>query len=103
MRNALAELNADMMQQNPDYVVRITGGDIEGKKKLKYFISVGAKYPVIATTSKLLSTGADYQKGTIENGCARYRSCQPEAYRQLTKEVLALEKQREEHRAEIGR
>ena len=59
MRNALAELNADMIQQNPDYVVRITGGDIEGKKKLKYFISVGAKYPVIATTSKLLSTGAD--------------------------------------------
>lgn len=59
MRNALAELNADMMQQNPDYVVRITGGDIEGRKKLKYFISVGAKYPVIATTSKLLSTGAD--------------------------------------------
>ena len=59
MRNALAELNADMMQQNPDYVVRITGGDTEGKKKLKYFISVGAKYPVIATTSKLLSTGAD--------------------------------------------
>ena len=59
MRNALAELNADMMQQNPDYVVRITGGDIEGKKKLKYFISVGAKYPVIATTSKLLSTGSD--------------------------------------------
>ena len=59
MRNALAELNADMMQQNPDYVVRITGGDIEGKNKLKYFISVGAKYPVIATTSKLLSTGAD--------------------------------------------
>lgn len=59
MRNALAELNADMMQQNPDYVVRITGGDIEGKKKLKYFISVGAKYPVVATTSKLLSTGAD--------------------------------------------
>ena len=59
MRNALAELNTDIMQQNPDYVVRITGGDIEGKKKLKYFISVGAKYPVIATTSKLLSTGAD--------------------------------------------
>ena len=44
-----------------------------------------------------------YQKETIENGCERYRSCQPEAYRQLTKEVLALEKQREEHRAEIGR
>ena len=59
MRNALAELNADMMKKNPDYVVRITGGDEEGKKKLKYFISVSSPYPVIATTSKLLSTGAD--------------------------------------------
>ena len=59
MRNALANLNADMMQKNPDYVVRITGGDEEGKKKLKYFISVSSPYPVIATTSKLLSTGAD--------------------------------------------
>lgn len=59
MRNALADLNADMMQKNPDYVVRITGGDEEGKKKLKYFISVSSPYPVIATTSKLLSTGAD--------------------------------------------
>lgn len=59
MRDALANLNADMMKENPDYVVRITGGDIEGKKKLPYFISVNEKYPVIATTSKLLSTGAD--------------------------------------------
>ena len=59
MGNALANLNADMMQKNPDYVVRITGGDEEGKKKLKYFISVSSPYPVIATTSKLLSTGAD--------------------------------------------
>ena len=59
MRNALAELNADMMQQNPDYVVRITGSDPYGKSKLDYFISVSAPYPVIATTSKLLTTGAD--------------------------------------------
>lgn len=59
MRDALAKLNADMMKKNPDYVVRITGGDEHGKKKLSYFISVSAKYPVIATTSKLLSTGAD--------------------------------------------
>lgn len=59
MRDALAKLNADMMKKNPDYVVRITGGDEYGKKKLSYFISVSAKYPVIATTSKLLSTGAD--------------------------------------------
>lgn len=59
MRGALAKLNADMMKKNPDYVVRITGGDEYGKKKLKYFISVSSPYPVIATTSKLLSTGAD--------------------------------------------
>lgn len=59
MRDALAKLNADMMKKNPDYVVRITGGDDYGKAKLKYFISVSSPYPVIATTSKLLSTGAD--------------------------------------------
>ena len=40
-------------------MVRITGSDDYGKAKLDYFISVGEKYPVIATTSKLLSTGAD--------------------------------------------
>jgi len=59
MRDALANLNADMMKENPDYVVRITGSDLVGKSKLDYFISVSAPYPVIATTSKLLSTGAD--------------------------------------------
>lgn len=59
MRIALNNLNADMVTENPDYVVRITGGDPYGKSKLDYFISVSAKYPVIATTSKLLSTGAD--------------------------------------------
>ncbi len=59
MRIALNNLNADMVKENPDYVVRITGSDPYGKSKLDYFISVSAKYPVIATTSKLLSTGAD--------------------------------------------
>ena len=59
MRIALVNLNADMVKKNPDYVVRITGSDIYGKSKLDYFISVSAPYPVIATTSKLLSTGAD--------------------------------------------
>lgn len=59
MRLALVNLNPDMVQANPDYVVRITGNDKYGKSKLKYFISIAAKYPVIATTSKLLSTGAD--------------------------------------------
>ena len=59
MRIALSNLNADLVKKYPDYVVRITGGDAYGKSKLDYFISVGAKLPVIATTSKLLSTGAD--------------------------------------------
>lgn len=59
MRQALVNLNSDMVKENPDYVVRITGSDDYGKKKLDYFISVSAPYPVIATTSKLLSTGAD--------------------------------------------
>lgn len=59
MRKALINLNADMVRENPDYVVRITGSDEYGKSKLKYFISVNQEGPVIATTSKLLSTGAD--------------------------------------------
>lgn len=59
MRKELVNLNSDMVLENPDYIVRITGGDKFGKDKLDYFISVGEKYPVIATTSKLLSTGVD--------------------------------------------
>ena len=59
MRIALNNLNSDMVKENPDYVVRITGTDVYGKSKLDYFISVSSKYPVIATTSELLSTGAD--------------------------------------------
>lgn len=59
MRIALTNLNADMCKENSDYVVRITGSDDYGKSKLDYFISVASSYPVIATTSKLLTTGAD--------------------------------------------
>lgn len=59
MRIALVNLNKDIVKDNPDYVVRITGSDEYGKNKLSYFISVSSQYPVIATTSKLLSTGAD--------------------------------------------
>lgn len=59
MRIALVNLNKDMVKENPDYIVRITGSDVYGKSKLDYFISVSAKYPVIATTSELLSTGSD--------------------------------------------
>ena len=59
MRIALINHNADMVKENPDYCVRITGSDAYGKSKLDYFISVSSPYPVIATTSELLSTGAD--------------------------------------------
>lgn len=59
MRIALVNHNADKVKENPDYCVRITGSDDYGKSKLDYFISVSSPYPVIATTSKLLSTGAD--------------------------------------------
>ena len=59
MRVALVNLNSDIVKYHPDYCVRITGSDEIGKGKLDYFISVSSKYPVIATTSKLLSTGVD--------------------------------------------
>lgn len=65
MRVALNNLNTDMILRDAQgnvkeqYVVRVTGSDKYGKDKLDYFISVGEPYPVIATTSKLLSTGSD--------------------------------------------
>ena len=59
MRVALINHNSDMVKESPDYCVRITGSDVYGKSKLDYFISVSEPYPVIATTSELLSTGAD--------------------------------------------
>ena len=59
MRVALVNENSDMCLKYPDYVVRITGSDDYGQSKLDYFISVASKTPVIATTSKLLSTGVD--------------------------------------------
>ncbi len=59
MRAALVNENSDMCKVNPNYVVRITGSDPYGQSQLDYFISVASKFPVIATTSKLLSTGVD--------------------------------------------
>lgn len=59
MRNALVNENADMVQQNTNYVVRITSNDEVGRTKLDDFIDANTTYPVIATTSKLLSTGVD--------------------------------------------
>lgn len=59
MRNVLCQLNSDLIKNNPEYIVRITGSDEFGKSKLKHFISVTSEYPTIAITSKLLSTGVD--------------------------------------------
>ena len=61
MRSALAKHNADLVKENYKYIMQITGDNDEGKRELDNFISVEEKYPVIATTSKLMSTGVDAQ------------------------------------------
>ena len=61
MRQALINENADLVDGNPRYVVRITGGDAEGQDELGNFIDPESKYPVLVTTSRLLSTGVDVQ------------------------------------------
>lgn len=59
LRQSLVNCNSDLVAEDPNYVVRITGNDFEGKALLDDFIAVDEKYPVIATTSQLLSTGVD--------------------------------------------
>ncbi len=61
MRQALANENADLVAQNHRYVMRITGDEPEGKAELDNFINPEVRHPVIATTSKLLTTGVDAQ------------------------------------------
>ncbi|HUX36521.1 MAG TPA: DEAD/DEAH box helicase family protein [Rectinemataceae bacterium] len=61
MRHALAVLNADLVLENWKYVMRITGDNDEGKRELDNFINPEERYPVIATTSKLMTTGVDAQ------------------------------------------
>ncbi|MEY2116215.1 EcoAI/FtnUII family type I restriction enzme subunit R [Rhodanobacter sp. FW106-PBR-R2A-1-13] len=61
MRQALINENADLVQQNARYVMRITGDDNEGTAQLGNFIDPESPYPVIVTTSRLLSTGVDAQ------------------------------------------
>jgi type I restriction enzyme R subunit len=61
MRQAITNLNADITKDNHKYVMRITGDNNEGKAELDNFIDPEQRYPVIATTSKLLSTGVDAQ------------------------------------------
>lgn len=59
MRQALVNENSDLVAENPNYVMRITGDNQIGKSQLENFIDVEEKYPTIVTTSKLLTTGAD--------------------------------------------
>ncbi|GAB4038695.1 EcoAI/FtnUII family type I restriction enzme subunit R [Spirosoma jeollabukense] len=61
MRSAIAKQNADLVKQNYKYVMKITGDDEEGKRELDNFINPEERYPVIATTSKLMTTGVDAQ------------------------------------------
>ena len=61
MRQALVNLNPERIKENRKYVMRITGDDIEGKAELDNFINPEERYPVIATTSKLMTTGVDAQ------------------------------------------
>ncbi|MCB0262688.1 MAG: DEAD/DEAH box helicase family protein [Calditrichaeota bacterium] len=61
MRSALAILNGDLVKVNHKYIMRITGDDTEGKRELDNFINPEEPYPVIATTSKLMTTGVDAQ------------------------------------------
>ena len=59
MRQALINWNGDEVVKNHKYVMRITGDDAAGKAELDNFILPESKYPVIATTSRLLNTGVD--------------------------------------------
>ena len=61
MRKALVNLNPERVKENRKYIMRITGDEQEGKAELDNFINPEARYPVIATTSKLMTTGVDAQ------------------------------------------
>jgi type I restriction enzyme R subunit len=61
MRQALVNLNPERVKESRKYVMRITGDEIEGKAELDNFINPEERYPVIATTSKLMTTGVDAQ------------------------------------------
>ena len=61
MRQELVNANSDLVSEHANYVVRITGNDEQGVKELDNFIDPESPYPVIATTSKLLTTGVDTQ------------------------------------------
>ena len=59
MREALRNENSDIVKENPKYIMRIVGVDKEGKAQLSNFIAVNKKFPTIAITSELMTTGID--------------------------------------------
>ncbi|MGX6457507.1 EcoAI/FtnUII family type I restriction enzme subunit R [Klebsiella grimontii] len=59
MRRALVNLNPEQVKKNDKYVMKITGDDDIGKAQLDNFINPKKEYPVIATTSELMTTGVD--------------------------------------------
>lgn len=59
MRRALVNLNPEQVKKNDKYVMKITGDDEIGKAQLDNFINPKKAYPVIATTSELMTTGVD--------------------------------------------
>ena len=61
MRTALINANKDLVKENSKYVMQITGDNDEGKRELDNFIDPSERYPVIATTSELMTTGVDAQ------------------------------------------
>lgn len=61
MRSELSNLNTDLVTQNHKYIMQITGDNDEGKRELDNFINPEEPYPVIATTSELMTTGVDAQ------------------------------------------
>ena len=61
MRSALVRQNADLVAKNHKYIMQITGDNDEGKRELDNFTNPEEKYPVIATTSELMTTGVDAQ------------------------------------------
>ncbi|MFD5830286.1 EcoAI/FtnUII family type I restriction enzme subunit R [Lentzea sp. NPDC060358] len=61
MRRALVNLNKNEVTKDPRYIMRITGDEQIGKQEIDNFIDPEIPYPVIATTSKMLSTGVDTQ------------------------------------------
>jgi type I restriction enzyme R subunit len=61
MRGELINANPELYQENEKYIMQITGDNEEGKRELDNFIDPAERYPVIATTSKLMTTGVDAQ------------------------------------------